>query len=191
MTASYNRGEVQACIAQAESGISKSRATHKRQLPQRIQYLGLGEASFRQIAHSLVAEISLALTISKARSSSLRKFDTRNRAPKSTTAHSHHIRRALRAARFARLQQPSQRGRENFEDPSVGILVDKGPIKVEDYECFAHFFDVWRCVWKQRKSRIHRSELSDRVTSLIRESLSLSTIFVEPYTPHPGRPTTM
>jgi hypothetical protein len=51
---------------------------------------------------------------------------------------SHNIRSTLRPSRLSRLQNPSQLGRKHLKYPSIGVLIDERPVKVEDYQFTAH-----------------------------------------------------
>jgi len=50
------------------------------------------------------------------------------------SVHSHDVRGTLASTSLDRLQLASKFGAEDFEDEPVGILVYKGPVKVEHYE---------------------------------------------------------
>lgn len=53
--------------------------------------------------------------------------------------YSHNIRHALRTSALAVLKLAAELGVEDLEDPAVRVLVDEGPVKVEDDEVLDHF----------------------------------------------------
>ncbi len=55
---------------------------------------------------------------------------------------SHNVGHALAAGALAVLERAAELGVEDLEDPAVRVLVDKGPVKVEDDEVLGHFGGV-------------------------------------------------
>lgn len=51
---------------------------------------------------------------------------------------SHNIRHALATGALAVLERTTELGVENLEDPAVSVLVNKGPVKVEDDKVLGH-----------------------------------------------------
>ena len=103
-----------------------ARSTHQRQDPQRIQNLFLRLAILGEVNHTLRSAWSLmSAGFKPLRASGL-----------------HNIGSALTTAALDSLELASQLGGQDFEHPSIGVLVDKRPVEVKDDKLFAGHYEM-------------------------------------------------
>ena len=138
----------------------KNAVTHKGQYSQSLQHLVLREALVGQISHSLVSDHLSALHLTSLCDQLLH--------PVVRCYHSHYIWGTLTSTLFPLLQRPPQSRGQHLKYPSIRVLVNEGPVKVEDNEILAHS--------GYRSSAVVKQEVTDNRDVTCRDYRYLCTI---------------